>query len=145
MKVDIAVLNKARAVCFSFRTFICFRANLATQQTDFRRQHCCPNCFLRGKLNYFKVSQNEKFSMSKMWNEPYCKTFAFYHLSSGKISKRNQHAEILTVHLTFWRRTFFSNFSTPVFKMWVIQKPNKVALWNKRHFEGEKMEIIQHV
>jgi hypothetical protein len=22
--------------------------------------------------------------------------------------------------------------------MWVIQKPNKVALWNKRHFEGEK-------
>ena len=40
---------------------------------------------------------------------------------------------------------FFSNFSTPVFKMWVIQKPNKVALWNKRHFEEEKMEIIQHV
>ena len=30
---------------------------------------------------------------------------------------------------------FFFNFSTPVFKMWVIQKPNKVALWNKRHFE----------
>ena len=40
---------------------------------------------------------------------------------------------------------FFSNFSTPVFKMWVIQKPNKVALWNKRHFEEEKMEVIQHV
>ena len=40
--------------------------------------------------------------------------------------------------LTFWRRTFFSNFSTPVFKMWIIQKPNKVALWNKRHFEGKK-------
>ena len=40
---------------------------------------------------------------------------------------------------------FFSNFSTPVFKMWVIQKPNKVALWNKRYFEEEKMEIIQHV
>ena len=32
-----------------------------------------------------------------------------------------------------------------VFKMWVIQKPNKVALWNKRHFEGGNMEIIQHV
>ena len=32
-----------------------------------------------------------------------------------------------------------------VFKMWVIQKPNKVALWNKRHFEEKKMEIIQHV
>ena len=22
--------------------------------------------------------------------------------------------------------------------MWVMQKPNKVALWNKRHFEGKK-------
>ena len=40
---------------------------------------------------------------------------------------------------------FFQILAHPVFKMWVIQKPNKVALWNKRHFEGEKMEIIQHV
>ena len=48
--------------------------------------------------------------------------------------------------LTFWRRTFlFQILAHPVFKMWVIQKPNKVALWNKRHFEGENMEIIQHV
>ena len=39
--------------------------------------------------------------------------------------------------LTFWRRI--------IFQMWVIQKPNKVALWNKRHFEEEKVEIIQHV
>jgi len=22
--------------------------------------------------------------------------------------------------------------------MWIIQEPKKVALWNKRHFEGEK-------
>jgi hypothetical protein len=29
--------------------------------------------------------------------------------------------------------------------MWVIQKRNNVALWNKQHFEEEKMEIIQHV
>ena len=39
----------------------------------------------------------------------------------------------------------FQILAHPVFKMWVIQKPNKVALWNKRHLEGEKMEIIQHV
>jgi hypothetical protein len=32
----------------------------------------------------------------------------------------------------------FQILARPVFKMWVIQKPNKVALWNKRHFEGEK-------
>ena len=40
---------------------------------------------------------------------------------------------------------FFQILAHPVFKMWVIQKPNKVALWNKRHFEETKMEIIQHV
>ena len=40
---------------------------------------------------------------------------------------------------------FFQILAHPVFKMWVIQKPNKVALWNKRHFEERKMEIIHHV
>ena len=50
------------------------------------------------------------------------------------------------VNLTFWRRIFFLKIlAHPVFEMWVIQKPNKVALRNKRHFEEEKMEIIQHV
>ena len=40
---------------------------------------------------------------------------------------------------------FFQILAHTVFKMWVTQKPNKVALWNKRHFEEKKMEIIQHV
>ena len=40
---------------------------------------------------------------------------------------------------------FFQILAHHVFKMWVIQEPNKVALWNKRHFEEKKMEIIQHV
>ena len=30
---------------------------------------------------------------------------------------------------------FFQILAHPVFKMWVIQKPNKVTLWNKWHFE----------
>ena len=47
--------------------------------------------------------------------------------------------------LTFWRRICFQTLAHPVFKMSVIQKPNKVALWNKRHFEEKRMEIIQHV
>ena len=33
---------------------------------------------------------------------------------------------------------FFQTLAHPVLKMWVIQKPNKVALWNKRHFEEKK-------
>ena len=40
---------------------------------------------------------------------------------------------------------FFQILAHLVFKMWIIQKPNKVALWNKRHLERKKMEIIQHV
>jgi len=33
----------------------------------------------------------------------------------------------------------------PVGKMRIIQEPNKIALWNKRHFEEKKTEIMQHV
>ena len=47
--------------------------------------------------------------------------------------------------LTFWRRIFFQILAHSVFKMFVIQKPNKVALGNKRHFEEKRMEITQHV
>jgi hypothetical protein len=32
-----------------------------------------------------------------------------------------------------------------VYKMWIIQEPNKLALWNKLHFEEKKMESIEHV
>ena len=53
---------------------------------------------------------------------------------------------IMVFILTFWRWIFFFQIlAHPVFKLWVIHKPNKVALWNKRHFEERKMEIIQHV
>ena len=33
----------------------------------------------------------------------------------------------------------------PVCKMWIIQEPKKVALWNKRHFEEKETESVQHV
>jgi len=35
---------------------------------------------------------------------------------------------------TLWRRNYFLNFCTPVYKMWKIQEPNKLALWNQLHF-----------
>ena len=38
---------------------------------------------------------------------------------------------------------FFQILAHPVFKMWVIQKPNKVALWNKRHFEEKKWRLYK--
>ena len=40
---------------------------------------------------------------------------------------------------------FFLILAPPVYKMWVIQEPNELALWNKLHFEEEKTESIEHV
>jgi len=38
--------------------------------------------------------------------------------------------------LTFWRRNyFFLTLVHPVYKMWIIQEPNTLELWNKLHFE----------
>ena len=33
---------------------------------------------------------------------------------------------------------FFLILAHPVYKMWIIQEPNMVELWNKLHFEEEK-------
>jgi len=43
-------------------------------------------------------------------------------------------------YLTLWRRNyfFFLILAHPVYKIWIIQKPNKLALWNKLHFEEKK-------
>jgi hypothetical protein len=47
--------------------------------------------------------------------------------------------------LTFWRRIFFLILALPVYKMWIIQEPNILELWNELHFEeGGKTESIYH-
>ena len=40
---------------------------------------------------------------------------------------------------------FFFSFSTPVYKMRIIQEPNTIELLNKQHFEEEKTESTHHV
>ena len=40
---------------------------------------------------------------------------------------------------------FFLILAHPVYKMWIIQEPNTLELWNKLHFEEEKTESINHV
>ena len=45
--------------------------------------------------------------------------------------------------LTFWRRNYlFLNLSHSVYKMWKIQEPNTLELWNKLHFEEEKKRRV---
>ena len=65
-------------------------------------------------------------------------------IRTKRSTQSEHHVEFLNVNLLA-TDFFFQILAHPVFKMWVIQKPNKVALWNKRHFEEEKMEIVQHV
>ena len=33
---------------------------------------------------------------------------------------------------------FFLILAQPVYKMWIIQEPNKLAFWNKLHFEEKE-------
>ena len=40
---------------------------------------------------------------------------------------------------------FFFILAHPVYKMWILQEPNTLDLWNKLHFEEEKTESIYHV
>ena len=40
---------------------------------------------------------------------------------------------------------FFLISAHHVYKMWIIQEPNMLELWNKLHFEEEKTESIYHV
>jgi len=49
---------------------------------------------------------------------------------------------LLLLLLTFWYRNFFFTLAHPVYKMWIIQEPNMLELWNKLHFEEEKTESI---
>ena len=51
-----------------------------------------------------------------------------------------------TFILTCWRRNyFFLTLAHSVYKMWIIEEPNKLELWNKLHFEGKKTKSIYHV
>jgi len=37
---------------------------------------------------------------------------------------------------------FFLILAHPVYKMWIVQEPNTLELWNKLHFEeGKKLRI----
>ena len=40
---------------------------------------------------------------------------------------------------------FFLILAHTVNKMWIIQEPNKLELWNKLHFKEKKTESIHHV
>ena len=87
-----------------------------------------------------KTHQNKGFVNRTLWNRVSL---------AGKImsSVLSPHALLLgTKFLTLWRRHyFFLILAHSVYKMWIIQEPNKLALWNKLQFEEKKTESIEHV
>ena len=89
------------------------------------------------------------------WNIPQAKVGIMSRLGNDSYLKKNFHF-IINNHSNFRHYTaqvavkafnllatdfFFQILARSVFKMWVIQKPNKVALWNKRHFEEKKWRL----
>ena len=52
---------------------------------------------------------------------------------------------IIIIINPFAPELFFFISAHPVYKMWIIQEPNKLALWNRLHFEELKTESIEHV
>jgi len=57
-------------------------------------------------------------------------------------SKNMQH---FTIRVKLLVPEFFLILTHLVYKMWIIQEPNTLALWKKLHFEKEKMESLYHV
>ena len=54
-------------------------------------------------------------------------------------------ALILKCILTFGTGIIFLILAHPVYKMWIIQEPTTLELWNKLHFEEKNTEGIYHV
>ena len=62
-------------------------------------------------------------------------------LFSSKLISRNVRLQLYNT-LTFWRRNyFFLIWAHSVYKMWIIQEPNTLELWNKLHFEEKKRRV----
>ena len=54
-------------------------------------------------------------------------------------SSQTLRSRVCSRNLTLWRRNYFLILAHPVYKMWIIQEPNTLELWNKQtHTEQEQ-------
>ena len=105
----------------------------------------------RTDLFGFGAFENENFHIFGLWmNEKY--------ENLGMLSKKIKLQSILSYEFKFLSEMdesgqlelklsnllapelFFLILAHPVYKMWIIQEPNTLELWNKLHFEEEKSE-----
>ena len=66
-------------------------------------------------------------------NEIWYLSFFFFLISVEKIKVEPFGAGIIIIFLIL---------AHTVYKMWIIQEPNKLALWNKLHFEEKKKRRV---
>jgi len=63
----------------------------------------------------------------------------------GKQSNNQSSPLGLPTHKLLVPELFFLISAHPLYKMWIIQEPNTLELWNKLQFEEEETESIYHV
>jgi len=70
----------------------------------------------------------------------------YFYISTSRSLCAVSNMAVFCSSLTIWRRNyFFLLLAHPVYKMWIMQEPNTLELWNKLHFEEKKTESIYHV
>jgi len=69
----------------------------------------------------------------------------FYEINKDQNVVTHKNDVISKGLVTFGAGIIFLIIAHPVYKMWIIQEPNMLELWNKLHFEEEKTESIHHV
>ena len=134
--------------------FCCWLHSAYSQRSEFasfphqNSTHCyCCWCCCLLQLCMLKRNKN-KFSIVK---KPVItlmdSKFSLLHRACCRVTQLSY--QLMHLHkiytLTFWRRNYFFYFSTPVYKMWIIQEPNMLELWNKLHFEEKKTDSIYYV
>ena len=98
--------------------------------------------------------QIDKYTKNEYTKSKFCTNMALFTSKATLVAKSvinvcRSSCEIPVIFLLFVNllapELFFFNFNTPVYKMWIIQEPNTLELWNKLHFEENKTESIYHV
>jgi hypothetical protein len=95
-------------------------------------------CTVKWKTNKLFTLQ-DSYSFFLVWTRPH------------EICTWNKTADYILSHICeeninlLAPELFFFNFSTPAHKMWIIQEPNTLEIWNKLYFEEKKTESIYHV
>jgi len=91
------------------------------------------NCQLFEQV--FKYLQ--KYSIEQHW---------MIHLRNTQTCNYENVSTVLTIGTCYQLiHNLHASKAHPVYKIWIIQEPNTLELWNKLHFEEKKTENIHHV